>query len=224
MQWRVTVEAAIFDLDGTLLDSTGLWSRIDREFLARRGIRPDAACLATLAGLTTFEEAAEYTITRFHLADTVPALLREWNDMAACAYAHAVTMKRGAQKYLETLKAGGIKTAIATASPPVLYEGALRNLDLERYFDAICSTAETGEGKNTPAIFHLAAGKLKVAAEHCVVFEDSLAAIQSAKAAGMKVIAVLDDASKDTWDRIRRIADSTIRDFTDPALQATGRN
>jgi HAD superfamily hydrolase (TIGR01509 family) len=213
------MEAAIFDLDGTLLDSMGVWSRIDAEFLAKRGISLPADYPAAIAGLTTFEEAAEYTIARFRLADTIPALLREWNEMAAYAYAHTVALKGGAKKYLETLKAGGVKTAIATASPPVLYRGALRNLGMERYFDAICSTAEAGEGKNTPAIFHLAARKLDAAAEHCVVFEDSLAAVQSAKAAGMKVIAVLDPASKDAWDRIRRIADRTIRDFTDPALQ-----
>ena len=212
------MEAAIFDLDGTLLDSAGVWSGIDAEFLARRGIRPDAEYPAALSGLTTFEEAAEYTITRFRLADTVSALLDEWNEMAARAYAHAVAAKKGARTYLETLKAGGIKTAIATAAPPVLYRGALRNLGLERYFDAICSTAEAGEGKNSPAVFHLAARKLNAAAERCVVFEDSLAAIQSAKTAGMKVVAVLDDASRDAWDRIRRLADLTIRDFTDPAL------
>jgi HAD superfamily hydrolase (TIGR01509 family) len=212
------MEAAIFDLDGTLLDSMGLWARIDEEFLAKRGIALPADYHAAVSGLTSYEEAAAYTIARFQLADGVASLIREWNDMAAHAYAHTIAMKRGAKNFLETLKKRGVKTGLATASPPLLYEAALRNHGIGRYFDALCDTSEVAEGKNTPDIFYLAARKLRAAPEQCVVFEDSLAAMRSAKAAGMKVIAVYDESSKDLWETALQTADRSILDFADPLL------
>jgi HAD superfamily hydrolase (TIGR01509 family) len=213
------MEAAIFDLDGTLLDSMGLWSRIDADFFAKRGMALPDDYSITVSGFASFEETAAYTIRRFGLEDTVPSLLREWNDMAAHAYAHTVNMKKGAKEYLETLKKRGVKIGIATAASPILYEGALRNLGIGRYFDAICAAGETKDGKNTPAVFYLAARKLNAAPENCVVFEDSLAAMRSAKTAGMKIVAVYEETSKNAWDKIRQIADRTIKDFADPALQ-----
>ena len=74
-------KAAIFDLDGTLLDSMGVWDQVDIDFLAKRGIEVPADYMGKVAAMQ-FRQIAEYTIARFGLPDTPEALMQEWDDMA----------------------------------------------------------------------------------------------------------------------------------------------
>jgi HAD superfamily hydrolase (TIGR01509 family) len=211
------MKAYIFDLDGTLLDSTGVWEQIDVDFLYRRKI-PVPPDYAPAVAPMSFKEAAEYTIARFHLPDAADALCREWFDMAVYAYGHAVTLKPHVREYLAALKARGKKLAVATSSVSQLYEAALRNLDILNFFDAICSADEVGCGKSRPDIFVLAAKKLDVAPSDCAVFEDVLQAVQSAKSAGMTVYGIYDEASKSDWELIKATADGAFTDFKDAPL------
>ena len=208
------MKAYIFDLDGTLLDSTGVWEGIDVDFLNKRGIPVPPDYAPTVAPMS-FSEAAEYTIERFHLPDAPDDLCREWFDMALYAYGHTVKLKPNVREYLAVLKSRGKKLAVATSSTPQLYEAALRNLDISNFFDAICSADEVKCGKSRPDIFLLAAKKLDVSPADCVVFEDVLQAVQSAKSAGMTVYGLYDEASKADWEQIKATADGAFIDFKD---------
>ncbi|MDR1133155.1 MAG: HAD family phosphatase, partial [Synergistaceae bacterium] len=208
------VKAYIFDLDGTLLDSTGLWERIDADFLSKRGI-PAPEDYAPAVAAMSFREGAEYTIARFNLPDTADALCREWYGMALYAYGHTVRLKPNVREYLAALKSRGMKLGVATSSTFQLYDAALRNLGILSFFDAICSADEVEYGKSRPDIFILAAKKLGVSPSDCVVFEDVLRAVQSAKSAGMTVYGVYDEASKADWERIKATADGAFADFKD---------
>lgn len=211
------MKAYIFDLDGTLLDSMGVWEQIDVDFLEKRGIAVPPDYIGEICA-RSFPEAARYTIERFGLSDSVEDLLGEWNDMAVYAYSHTVPLKPYAREYLKALKERGAKLGIATSLPVVLYEPALRNHDIQSLFDAVCSTDEVQHGKTKPDVFLLAAQKLGISPENCIVFEDIPEAALSAKAAGMTVYAVYDEASAAHWSYIQEMADGALLDFRDAPL------
>ena len=211
------MKAYIFDLDGTLLDSMNVWEQIDVDFLLKRGLDVPEDYIKEICS-RSFPEAAIYTIERFGLPDTVDGLLHEWHSMAAYAYGNTVPLKPNALKYLTTLKNRGAKLAVATSLPAVLYEPVLRNHGIMELFDVICCTDEVTHGKTRPDVFILTAQKLGVAPEMCVVFEDLLQAMQSAKQAGMTVYGVYDESSFDQWELIKKTADGVIYDFKDAPL------
>lgn len=205
-------EAAIFDLDGTLLDSMDVWERIDVAFLQKRGLSVPDDYPAKICALS-FEEAAQYTIQRFGLSETAADLIDEWNAMAAHEYACNVTLLPGALDYLLRLKACKIKLAVATGLPKELFLPCLENNGVLDLFDVLCSTDEVMRGKEFPDVFELAAKRLQTAPEKCIVFDDVLPAVKSAKQAKMMACGVYDKYSARHRTKIERIADRYILDF-----------
>ena len=160
-------KAAIFDLDGTLLDSMGVWDQVDIDFLAKRGIEVPADYMGKVAAMQ-FRQIAEYTIARFGLPDTPEALMQEWDDMARVAYSTVVEAKPHAVEYLSYLKRSGAKLAVATSLPPALREPAMKHVGIFDYFDQIVSVDDANDvGKDRPDVFLLAAGRLGVVPEQC---------------------------------------------------------
>jgi len=205
-------KAYIFDLDGTLLESMDVWSKIDDAFFKKRNItRPDDYTQAILP--MHIDETAVYTINRFGLNETPEAIKQEWLDMAIKAYSTEVNLKPHAKEYLESLNKKGHKLAIATSLPPEIMIPALHKHGIYHIFQAICTASEVGCGKTKPDIFLLAAKKLGTAPEDCLLFDDLLAAAKSAKSIGMKVCAVYDKTSAKDWKEIQQLADYAITSF-----------
>ena len=205
-------EGAIFDLDGTLLDSLWVWDEVDKNFLGRRGIDVPNDYMDIINPMSVMQ-TAEYTIERFSLSDTPQDLIKEWNMLALKEYKSNVNMKPGAHEYLHNLKKQGIKLGIATASDPEIYVPALKNLGIYDLFDAITHADEVSRGKDFPDIYLLTAQKLGIAPEKCVVFEDIFSGINSAKSAGFYTIGVHEEYSKKDTDKIIRTADMYILSF-----------
>jgi HAD superfamily hydrolase (TIGR01509 family) len=210
----VRIDAAIFDLDGTLVDSMWVWERIDVDFLAKRGIEVPPDYFDAISALG-FRETANYTIERFSLGESPDALMREWNDMAIDEYSHNIGLKPGAGEYLERLRAAGVRLAVATSSPPELSEPALVNNGIREFFDVVCTAGDVARGKEFPDIFLYAAERISTNPGRCLVFEDTLPAVKSAKRAGMSVWGVYDESSSDHWEEIKRTADGYLRNFRD---------
>jgi beta-phosphoglucomutase-like phosphatase (HAD superfamily) len=211
------MKAFIFDLDGTLLDSMNVWGKVDIDFLQKRGITVPSDYMDSISSMI-FTECAVYTINRFNLPDSIDSLMREWTDMAAYAYGHTVLMKPYAKEYLLTLRERGAKLGIATSLSAELYEPALRGHGIYDWFGVICNSDEVGCGKSRPDVFLLAAKKLGVPPCDCIVFEDILPAIKTAKDAGMKVCGVYDEAAADDWEKIKKTADYAITDWRNAPL------
>jgi len=206
--------AAIFDLDGTLIESMGVWEKIDINFLAERGLSVPENYIEKITPMS-FTEAARYTKNLFGLNESQTDIIGQWNRMAVHEYRNNIRLKNNAAEYLKELKCRNVKLGVATALPPALYEPCLDSNGIYDLFDAICSTGQVQQGKEFPDIFLFAAEKLKTLPEACIVFEDILPAVLSAKNAGMTVYGVFDKYSEDVKSEIMDIADGYIYDFKD---------
>jgi HAD superfamily hydrolase (TIGR01509 family) len=197
-------------MDGVLIDSNEVWKEIDIKFLGSRGFDLSDDFFSVTKAMS-LPQVAEYTIKRFGLSDSVDELIQEWKSMLLHAYTNTIEMKAGAWDYLHSLRKSGAKIALATGSPPELYQPVLRRLGLYDFFDVFCCSDEVGCGKNQPDIWLLSAKRLGVEPKDCVVFEDVLLAIQSAKSVGMTTYGVYDAASDADWEQVKQTADYTIR-------------
>ena len=201
----------LFDMDGTLIDSNDVWKDVDREFLARRGLPYTKAYYEGVAH-TIFPLAAKFTKEFCNLPDSEEDIMAEWMELAKDAYAH-VTVKPGVRAYLKQCKAEGRQMAVVTSSVPAHCHAALEHLGLKPYFERIFFAQELGMDKKEPAIYRKTAELLGVAAEDCTIFDDSIAACRSARAAGMTVIGVYDEFFHVSWEDMQTVCHRCIRGF-----------
>lgn len=212
-------KGAVFDLDGTLADSMGLWEEVDRIWLERRHIRAPEDIAAIFASMTV-TGAAEYAIRRFGAGPGPEEIVREWRDMVLEQYRGTVPLKEGARELIRFLIRRGIKLAVATSCFPAACEGFLARQGLREAFSALVYTdemrAEDGRilNKDNPRIWRTAAEGLGLAPEDCVMFEDRYEALMGGRAAGMGVVAVW-DASCPDWSLLETEADLALRSLRD---------
>ncbi|WP_338627074.1 HAD family phosphatase [Clostridium baratii] len=206
------IKAAIFDLDGTLINSMSLWDQIDIDYLTSKNI-PVPDDLNDEISHLSFNQVAVYFKERFKLEDSLDDIKNTWNTVAYDHYSSDITLKDGVVEFLDFLKKSNIKIGLATSNSTELLEASLKFNKIYDYFDAITITDEVSIGKHEPDVYLLAAKKLNVKPEECIVFEDILPAVKGAKKAGMKVIAVEDECSVLDKDDIIKNSDGFINDF-----------
>ena len=206
------VDAVIFDLDGSLVDSMWVWKKVDVEYLGRFGIEPPED-LNHLIGGRSFHETAVYFKELFQIPDEVEQIKADWNRMAWDKYRREVPLKGGAGEFIELCVQKKIKLGIATSNSRELVENVIAAHALQGHFGCIMTSHEITKGKPAPDIYLAAAKALHVEPERCLVFEDIVHGIQAGKAAGMKVCAVYDEAASSWEAEKRRLADYYIHDF-----------
>ncbi len=205
-------EGALFDLDGTLLDSMWVWAKIDEQFLSRRGIEVPPDYFHTIAPMT-FRQTAEYTRDIFGLKESPEEIMAEWNLMAMDAYVSEVGLKPYAKEYLKYLKANGVRLGTVTSLPDVLSEPVLKRCGIYDLFDAFTTTDEVNCRKSNPCLYILAAKKLVISPEKCVVFEDTVDGVKGILAAGMRAWGVYDIHYASYEDEMEKLCEVYIRDF-----------
>lgn len=206
------IECAIFDLDGTLLDSTDVWVKIDYDFMGKRGLEVTEKYMEEIK-THNLSTGAEYVVKEYGLNESPDDVLKEWYDAAQHAYDYEVVLKPYAKEYLEKLKSKGIKLAVATSSDRELFEKCLKRNEIYNLFDSITTTSEVERGKKFPDVYIEAARRCSVDIDKCVVFEDILSATKAAKSGGFKVVVVADEASKSDEREIRAICDAFINSY-----------
>lgn len=206
------IQAVIFDLDGTLIDSMVVWNEIDIEYLGTLGLGVPTELKNEISHLSFFE-TANYFINRFNIDTTSEDLMQLWNEMAFHKYSTSIKLKHGAKEFLEYLKSTGIKAAIATSNNKLLVETVLTNNSVIDYFENITTTDEVGKGKGSPDVYIRCAEKMKIHTSNCLVFEDILSAVKTAKSAGMKVVGVYDEYSDGDAEEIKMYSDYFISSY-----------
>ena len=206
------IKAAIFDMDGTLIDSLKiwnvLWSKIGEAYLNDQTFRPseeDDKKVRTLM----FKDAMELIHKNYHLGKSGAEVLALANQILIDFYANEVTLKDGVLEFLEHCKQNGVKMCLATASTPDLLNIAIHHCDIGKYFLNKFSCSTLGKGKEEPDIYLLAADSLGENISETWVFEDSLVAIETATKIGMPTVGIYDRFNFGQ-DKIKEIATKYI--------------
>lgn len=210
-------EAAIFDMDGTLLDSMRYWRYTTLEFLLahQMPVRPeDLVRMHDTSSRKLLYEIAERENIDIGDKKTVIAELEGYMNRH---YLHDVKLKENVPELLEELRKSGIRMCVATGSPRQYARNGLYRLGILDYFEFVTDNYENAEGlsKDKPEYFTLLAKRLGVAPEKCVVFEDAHYAMEAAKAAGCAIVAIEDDTARNQREDIIRIADRYIRSYSE---------
>lgn len=209
------IKGVIFDLDGTLVDSMGVWAKIDVDYLNNLGHEVPNNLKEEITHLG-FKEVAKYFKKRFNIADSEEEIMKIWHDMAYIKYKENIKLKPGAREFLKQLKESNIKIGLATSNSYPLLEVSLKSNDIFDLFDSITITGEVSRGKNFPDVYLLAAERLGLDPKDCAVFEDILPAVKGALSAGMKVFAVEDHTvSDEERTEIKKYAHEYIESFND---------
>ena len=189
------IKAVIFDMDGTLIDSTGIWHEIDVNFFAKRNMElpTDYAQHIVHLGL---KQAAVYTKETYHLNESVQEIMDEWHRMSIDIYRYKVELKPFAKELLKVFKDNGIKMAIATANDEPLYKPCIERLGIGEYFDFIADVNSAKEGKQSAKIYLDLAKLMNEKPENVLVLEDMPLCIKTANRNGFITVAVYDNASK----------------------------
>ena len=202
----------IFDMDGTLIDSNGIWKDVDTAFLAKRGLSYTKEFYEGVAH-TIFPLAAKFTKEFCRLPESEEAIMAEWMDMAGDLYVTSVPVKPGVRAYLDKLRAAGERLIVVTSAVPVHCRTALTHLGLMPYFERIIFAHDLQLEKKDPQLWRLTAEMMGVAPEDCTLYDDSVEACRGAKAAGMHAVGVYDPYFAGTEPEMQAVCDRYIRSF-----------
>ena len=202
----------IFDMDGTLIDSNGIWKDVDTAFLAKRGLSYTKEFYEGEAH-TIFPLAAKFTKEFCRLPESEEAIMAEWMDMAGDLYGTSVPVKPGVRAYLDKLRAAGERLIVVTSAVPVHCRTALTHLGLMPYFERIIFAHDLQLETKDPQLWRLTAELMGVAPADCTLYDDSVEACRGAKAAGMHAVGVYDPYFAGTEPEMQAVCDRYIRSF-----------
>ena len=206
---------AIFDMDGTLVDSMSFWRSLGYEYLKSEGIECDLDEIIEKIKPMTMTQSSEYFRSEFGLPYTAEEIAAEMNSKMDMHYKTDVPLKAGVAEYLKVLKDRGVKMCVASATAGPLMEACLSRLGVLDDFDFILSCEEVGKGKHDPDVYFAAAEKLGSEPGETAVYEDALYAAETAVQAGFYVIGVYDDSALRHWEKLCDISDETIENWND---------
>ena len=202
----------LFDLDGTLIDSNGIWLDVDTAFLSRRGL-PYTREYYNGVAHSIFPAAAKFTKQYCGISDSEESIMAEWMELAGDRYARSVALKPFVREFLLQCRADGISMSVVTASVPAHCRAALRRHGLEEFFGRITFAQELGLEKSDPRVCAEAARVNGADPESCTLFDDSIRSCRSARAAGMQTVGVYDDYFRENEAEMRQLCDRYIRSF-----------
>lgn len=208
------MRGAIFDVDGTLLDSMPIWMDAGARYLTALGLVPEERLGDKLFSMT-MAEGADYLNHAYGLHKEPSRIIDEINAIVEEFYFGEAPLKPGAMELLERMRAAGIKMSVATSTDRHLIEGAFRRLGILEYFSGIFTCSQVGAGKDKPLIFETAARAMGTKPEETWVLEDALHAVATAKKAGFFTAGIYDEASGAKQEELRRKADLYGRSLQD---------
>lgn len=208
------IRAAIFDVDGTLLDSMPIWRDAGARYLESVGKTPEQGLSERLFPMS-FGEGAAYLKDRYALRETTAEIQAGVSRIIGDFYRREVQPKPGAKAFLEGLRREKVPAVLATTGEPALISAALERLELAQYFERTFTCDALGVTKRGPELYLAAAGYLNAPPEETAVFEDVLHALRAAGGAGFVTVAVEDAQSAADRAEIRACSRIYLRDFLD---------
>ena len=224
----------IFDMDGTLIDSVGIWNSVDRDLISRIKddftVTPDEGFIQnqrdeTLRRYSTdanpYLKYAEYLKVQYQSDLSAEEIIKLRYAIASDYLKHKIDYKQNADILLKKLKRAGFMLVIATTTKKSnmdIYRICNTNIrskaPLDEYFSLIYTREDVAKIKPSPQVHQMIMQKLGVSSRQCLVFEDSIVGIEAAKRAGIEVVGIYDDYSKDDMAEIEKQADYYFKDFS----------
>jgi len=202
--------AAIFDLDGTLIDNNAYHLKAWKEYLKEKRMDVSEENYRKHINGRTNKDAIEYLYGRSMSNEEAYAYALEKEALYRKIYAPYIKPVNGLIPLLEAFKRENIKMAIATSGIPVNIDFMFNHIPIKSYFNTVIHSGNIKKGKPDPEIYLKAAEALKIPAQHCIAFEDAAVGIQSAKTAGMYAIGLTTTQEAEELKK----ADLIINDFS----------
>ncbi len=205
------LRGAIWDLDGTILDSMSAWDHVGENYLRSQGIEPEPDLNQVLATMS-LQQAADYFIEHYGIKQSSDEIIKDAVALVDDFYRYDAQLKPHLKEFLQHLHNDGVRMCITTAAEQSLVESALERCGILDYFSDIFTCTSVGAGKDEPLIYREALKFLGTDRSDTIVFEDSLHALTTAKNDGFFVAAVY-DSREENQEEIRKLADCRIKDF-----------
>ncbi len=206
------IQGAIFDLDGTLLDSMWIWDTIGQRYLESQGIQPPQDLTQRVRSMT-LSQCAQYFHDQLGVSASPEDIALKVNQMVEEEYRYKLLLKPHAKEFLEKLKGQGVHMCVCTASDRPLVEAALERLGVLQLFDFVITCTEEGLGKDTPHLFERALLRLGTPKESTVIFEDALHAVESGVQGGFRVVVIADPSASGQEEALRALGEQYWRDY-----------
>lgn len=208
----------IFDCDGTLVDSMGVWRELEEELARRAGVVLSPEDTDTLTTLT-ISECGAYFHGNFGLGgsaqdvvDMIDAFMLEYYRDRSCP-------RQGALAFVQALAECGVRMSVASSTPPVCLNAGVAHCGFAPYLDAVVSVDDVGMSKREPAVYNRARELMGTPRERTWVFEDAAYALRTVRAAGYPAVGIYDCDLSGTWEELLKLADIAIRSFGDIASE-----
>lgn len=210
---------AIFDMDGTLVDSMVYWQRLGREYLKQKGFTGDIEAVEQRVSSMTMTESCTMFVEELGIPGTPESVMAEMDRVMDNHYRNDVPLKPGVREYLDALKAKGVTLCVASATPEPLVQACLERLHVAEDFSFLLSCESVGAGKSSPAVYLEAARRMDAQPAQIAVYEDVLYAAATAQNAGFYTIGVYDAANQTEWPLLSALADESIVNWFIAAAQ-----
>lgn len=207
------IKGAIFDLDGTLIDSMPMWTSLAEDFLRELGKEPEENLTYKFKTMT-LAESAQYYIDNYGVEYSVKEIIDMVQKRIAEFYVEKVPVKDGVKSFLESLKQSGMKMCIATVTPCALARPALQRLGLLDYFTCVYSASDVGMNKENPEFFRRVSEDFGLAQKETAVFEDSYHSLKTANSLGYYCVAVF-DRCETKQEELKSVCNLYLNDLTD---------
>lgn len=209
--WESDIHGAIFDVDGTLLDSMVIWEEAAVRYLNSLGLEPEENLSEKIMTMS-MEEGADYLIDHYGVSLTRTQILDGIRELIRGFYEDEVQLKPGVEQVIKLLASKDIPMIIATSSDSACVTAGLKRLGVWSYFKGILTCSDIGKGKTEPDIYLAAAKDIGSKPSETVVFEDALHAIVTAKNAGFITVGIYDSYNQDE-EKIQKVADCYYKNW-----------
>lgn len=204
----------IFDLDGTLVDSMGVWGDVDIKILTKYGVTPPDN-LAQLLKPMSFMQSTDYFINVLGVKAEPDELLKEMYEVVIEDYLYHIPAKADAYEFVKRQHKAGVKLCVATATNIDLAEGCLKRLGMFECLDFIVTCDQLATGKDRPDIYHYCAKEFRLKPEEIMVFEDAVHSAKTAKDAGYCVVGIYEKLAEGDMPALMKICDYFIRNYAE---------
>ena len=206
------VRGAIFDVDGTLLDSMHVWDTVASDYVKANNMVP-ADDLDSRTRECCLRDVSIIMRDEYGMTKPLEQLDREISEMVKYKYYHLVQLKPGVEKLVSALHEKGVKMCIASASSYDHIEAALKRCGIMQYFSEIFSCVSVGHSKREPEIYHMAMEHLGTAPGETLMVDDALYVARTAGALGLKCVGVYEEVMGGHQDELKNITACYIRDY-----------